>query len=159
MFLYYYYSNTNDLFELRSKWSDCIWHGISDEIHLICVGEYQDHSKRSAGFAAFGGKELEPIPQAHFKFLLRLLHFKFLLCKLNLFMTWFYVRLAFLRTPNKQEQRWGLVRRAGSYIRQHTVMECMEFWLTRHVPQREPHSLPFHGSDLDSFGATGGGLD
>ena len=70
---------------------------------------------------AFGGEEFEPVPKA---------------CdEVGLFFPFSsFVTLAIHGAPNEHEHGWELIR-AGSYVWEHAVVECVELLLACHVPQ------------------------
>ena len=86
---------------------------------------------------AFGGQESEPVLEASFE--------------VGLFFPFSSnVTLAIHGTPNEHEHGWELIS-AGSYVREHAVVECVELLLACHVPERHSDSLFFDGLHLDSF--------
>ena len=70
---------------------------------------------------AFGGQELEPVPEACFE----VCH-SFHMSSIAIF--------AIYGAPNEQEHGWELIT-ACCYVREHAVVECVELLLACHVPQ------------------------
>ena len=89
-------------------------------VHLVGSCEYNDHFERVDGLTTFGSEESELVPEACLEVLV-------------LFPSSYFVTLAIHGTPNKHEHGWELIR-AGSYVWEHAVMECMELLLACHVP-------------------------
>ena len=111
---------------------------LREEFHLICPREHHHHFKGSVGLTTFGGKKLEPIPEALFKFF-----------------GCFHTSISSIgegayRTPHEHKHGWSLIN-ACSCVWEHTIMECMEFLLACHVPQRQSNPIFGDGPDFNSL--------
>ena len=122
------------------RWSNWSCESVWESCHLVCSCQYHYHFESNVGLSAFGSQEPEPVPEACLKVLL-IFHYSFL----GIF--------AVHGTPNEHEHGWELIR-AGSYVREHAVVECMKLVLACHVPHRHSNPLSFDGCDLDSSCST-----